>query len=108
MSHLQSLKPWKDLRVLFCKTKSRMQPVSNLNLFLHAVRNTVTSSFDLPWETDEWSRLLTMLFKGSVRKDRPERCSGFGQSSWYTLCTRFEWLRLRHNGSVRQMSGHAF
>ena len=59
MSYLQSLKPWKDLRVLFSKLKLRMQPVSNLNLFLHVMRNTVTSPFDLPWETDEWSRLLT-------------------------------------------------
>ena len=60
MSYLQSLKPWKDLRVLFSKLKLRTQPVSNLNLFLHVMRNTVTSPFDLPWETDEWSRLLTL------------------------------------------------
>jgi hypothetical protein len=60
MSYLQSLKPWEELRDLFSKLKSRMQPVSNLNLFLHMVRNTVTIPFDLPWETDEWSRFLTM------------------------------------------------
>ena len=39
------------------------------------------------------------FFKGSVRSSG---ALGLAIRNWYKLCTRFEWPRLRHNGSVRK------